>query len=951
MINFNNRLGKNRGRLGVTGLALLVFLLFNLLGAAALAASQTPPEISSPPPAAVASLLSLPPVAGGPGGVLLQAPDVVTPNLQVATTPTPTLPLTATPSYSFSLAALGFEGGSTLNSPAGRAEYTFRIPENWLIETDGLLELDLSYAYNQVQAENIPALFGDLTISLDNQTLEVFTIETPELNHFRLRIPLPVALLSNPDRPQHAISLRFDAGLLCNIPHQAKLLVHPNSAIFFDYEQRPLELDLGRYPWPFFQRTFTPDQVRFVLPAAPASQDASNALALAAQLGSLTLRQMVISATTDSLFLDAQPVTSEEHLIVLGRPQDNELISFLNEEIELPVSLHRQQLELVSQGPAAVAPGGTFTYTFTLTNSLDRVVNLRVLNALSNRAELVECTPICTSSNDLITWDSLALASNGTLELSLTLKASETLSGTRLENTVSVIGANLGPLSADTLTASVERALSSPELQQTQVNLDDYFFFYNGQAVAKEDGIVQEVLSPWQEDRAILIVTGLTEEAVRKASQAMSSRTRFPGLNGPVALVQDALAPSEMVEPASAATDIQTFGDLGYVDKIIRGETSQGSPYSFFVPFGWRLSEGAAVDLYFNHSQLLDFQNSSLSVLLNGQPMTTIGLDEKTATDGQLHLDLTEANVRTGQSNLLIVQVEMSLPGECADPDGEQAWFLIKGSSTINLAHEEEETSFNLVNLMYPFDATESLADLLIMLPQEPTLEEWDVALNLAEVLGNSAAGRAMQPIAILGETDTPDDLADYNIIAIGRPSRQPLIQEINDQLPQPFMAGSDQIEQKLDNIIFRLPPGLDLGYLQLIASPWNETRAVLALTGTTDEGLLQAATVLARTPWLLTEGNLALIREGRTTSLETRAISSTEMAEAMTTVVPELTPVATVTPTTTPTPMPALSIAQPPQVQGSRPIWLIPMIVLTGLIVVASFAIAFWQMRRRVSS
>jgi hypothetical protein len=112
-----------------------------------------------------------------------------------------------------------------------------------------------------------------------------------------------------------------------------------------------------------------------------------------------------------------------------------------------------------------------------------------------------------------------------------------------------------------------------------------------------------------------------------------------------------------------------------------------------------------------------------------------------------------------------------------------------------------------------------------------------------------------------------------------------------------------------------------------------------------------QEYTYMVQKPWLLAEGNLALVREGRATSLETRDTSSAKMATAVATVVPEFTPVATVTPTATPIPAPAFSIVQPSRPQGSRPIWLIPMIVLTGLIVVVSFTVAFWQMRRRISS
>jgi len=885
----------------------------------------------------------------------------VVPALQSMATPTATLQIKNTSVYSFSLAGLGYDE-VTLNSPSGTAEYSFRLPETWSI-TDGELNLDFSYVFNRTDIEGSPVQFGDLTVKLDSQTLRVFTIDEEILDNYQLRVPLPLALLDNPDKTQHDIELILDAGFLCEVPHKAKLVIHPTSFIVLNYGQRPLVLDLNRYPLPFYQRAFEPDLIRFVLPAQPTTDDVGHAVSIAAKLGDLTDNGVVISATTD---LDLNhPSTSppilDEHLIVIGQPQDNQFLMFLNDTVDLPVSLHQRQLGLVTQGPTSVAPDGTYTYLFTITNTVDRVVNLSAINSLSAYAKLVNCVPDCIENNDdnTIIWNNSSLAPNETLKLSLTFKVADTRTGIAIENTITVVEADLGPVNADTLASTVVTDTTGIEPQISVAGEEDYFFMYNGRAVAREDGVVQEVLSPWREDRAVLIITGLSNEAVKKAAQAMSSAARFPGMSGVVALVRDVLPPSVVADPTT--TGERTFADLGYSSNRVvpgGGEPKQ-IDYYFQVPYGWQLTNDAFLELYFSHSQLLDYEDSGLTVLLNKQPLISIAFSEETADDGQARVNLADA-YKYG-SNRLTLKVDASMPGTCVDSD--QAWTLIKSSSKIFLAHDEETgLDFDFDIYPYPFYLNPALTDLLFVLPDTPTNDELEHVLRLAAALGNSAAGKTILPTVIMGSDLPPQTLADYQIIALGRPSRNTLIQQANSQLPQPFLPGSDQIDQQLDDVTFRLPSDLTLGYLQLIPSPWNEKRALLVVTGTTDESVDWAADVLANRAGTLRKGNLALIRDdNEVKTIDTRTLISGGAVVAVATAVSETTPLAemdlegtpvvetevTFTPSLPANSTPNISALEQAPGGTNRPAWLIPLVAIAVLIVIVIFVVAFWQSRK----
>jgi len=104
---------------------------------------------------------------------------------------------------------------------------------------------------------------------------------------------------------------------------------------------------------------------------------------------------------------------------------------------------------------------------------------------------------------------------------------------------------------------------------------------------------------------------------------------------------------------------------------------------------------------------------------------------------------------------------------------------------------------------------------------------------------------------------------------------------------------------------------------------------------------------------WAL-KGNLALIKGDQINAVDTRDLTSSGLAMAVGTAVPGMTPAPTVA-ATTPTPLPSsstpdISISEQIPEGTSRPVWLIPLVGITGLVVIAIFAVAFWRARRRAS-
>lgn len=900
--------------------------------------------------------------------------------LQGAVSPTATVPLTATlpaslqagssSAFNFTLADLGYDE-TVLVSPYDAAVYSFRLPESWDIRDNNFLVLDLSYNHSQLSAEP-PSVFGELRVVLDGQVLETIFVDALWI-HQPFRVELPVELLATESR-DHNLELFFNADFFCGVPHKANLLVHPTTLISLNRIVDPPALNLARYPLPVYQRSsFSSDSVYFVLPSTPTETELNSAVGMAAKLGDLTSNNLPISATTDVELSDGLSSLNggvNHHFIVLGRPQNNRMISALNQY--LPVSLYQRQFQISAERPGFVAPGDVVTYTYTVSNTTAKAVTLSVASALSAEAQLQNCSPRCAdgAETNTITWQNISLGPQDTLNLQLSVKASPSLTGTLFENVTTFTQAGSGPVNAATLTSTVVTTPPDVNLPQTVAYKEgDYFFAYNGRAVAETDGIIQEIISPWDKNRVILVVTGLDDLALTKAGYAMSSESKFPGMNGPVAFVEDVILPPEENQEIPAIFE-RTFEQLGYSDRTIKGDVIGEIEYRFNAPYGWVLDEGSFIELYFTHSQLVQYEASGLTVLINDVPVASTAFTEQSSTGGYLNVKLTNSNIRQGRVNRLTLQAILSLQDECLSQElvESRAWLIVSNQSKVRLVRNQEaKLDFNLSYYPNPFYARPDLSDLLISLPAQPVSSEWGYALRLAGSLGSSAGGKTMLPRVTAG-SDLPADaeLANYNIIALGQPSRNFLLRSVSAQLPLPLSPITDQPEQKLDHIKFRLPPDLQLGYIELVVSPWNESRALLTVMGAPDTGLKEAIGVLVDKPWNL-EGNLSVVRDKKANNVDTRLLTSGGLNRSLTmfleteglaiteTTVLTATPEAVASVSTSPLPAPSpqtddLFVDVMPDEEAASPtipVWLIPLVIATALIVIMIFSFAFWQSRR----
>lgn len=458
-----------------------------------------------------------------------------------------------------------------------------------------------------------------------------------------------------------------------------------------------------------------------------------------------------------------------------------------------------------------------------------------------------------------------------------------------------------------------------------------------------------------------LVVTGVNDAAILKAGEALATQAQFPGMSGVQAIVQ-AVQPITIGVPVSQTRDI-SLASLGYSDKVLSAFVSN-LQYTFHIPRGWALVSDATLDLHTSHSVALTAMSATMQVYLNYVPIYSALLTPENSENVWRTISIPARRLDPGV-NYLTFELTGNFP-QCLDMRfANGLWLAVYADSTVHIPHATISTTFNLSDFPRPFDELEDLSNVIIVLPESLEAAESAGVLRLAAALGAAGGGERIRPQVLLGVLPDEALSASAHIIAIGEPTRNPLITALNDHLPQPFITGTNQIRQQVDDVIYRLPPDYSLGFVQELPSPWNRERALLVVTGSTAEGVAWALEALTNEDLAgKLNGNLAtLIEKGEMRVTDTRGTPDpyAEITRTPPTLVTTMTPEATVTPmpasptptatpapTHTPTPdsAPEAIESSPSVTVTTRPRWLAPLLVLSLIAVIAVVVLALRRTR-----
>ncbi|MBI5950958.1 MAG: cellulose biosynthesis cyclic di-GMP-binding regulatory protein BcsB [Chloroflexi bacterium] len=436
-----------------------------------------------------------------------------------------------------------------------------------------------------------------------------------------------------------------------------------------------------------------------------------------------------------------------------------------------------------------------------------------------------------------------------------------------------------------------------------------------------DDGFVQMGVSPWNPARAVLFAGGNTDVGVVKAAQAVSSGMLQPGSRPNLAVISQVNA-SVKVPPV---LEDRTLASLGYANRTISGYGFSSLDYNFYIPPGQAAGEGAYFNLMYTHTALLDTDSSSLLVVINDQKIGSQRFSEETSKQlNTLKVNI-PANILRSGDNRLSVRAELEPLNFCSQNIDNTLWMTVNNASLIHLplVTSESDVPSQLLSLnqyYIPFLNSPTL-DMVgfVVAKSDPT--SWDIAAALAADLGRRSSGQVLGPEVVFTDAVPDSFIQNHDLIVIGRASQLPIIAGMADAMPAPFEANSDQASERNMTVTYRLEPNASVGYFQLFTSPYGSKYSVLAILGSTEEGLSWSGNVL-KTSSLRSRlaGNFAVINREQILTTDTRVgivsnLSATAVPGALPTVV-------------------SLSPNGTPVVQG-RPAWILPSILITSVLII----------------
>jgi hypothetical protein len=419
---------------------------------------------------------------------------------------------------------------------------------------------------------------------------------------------------------------------------------------------------------------------------------------------------------------------------------------------------------------------------------------------------------------------------------------------------------------------------------------------------------------------------------VNKAAQAVSSGRVLIYENPALAYVADV----QLLSRSLPVVEDFTLQSLGYRTETISGIGLNSLQYLFNASKEQLNSKDSTIDLIYYHSGLLDYGLSSFSVELNDQVIASTAFSEESEQLATLQITIPPGLLRFGE-NRLTVTARLFAVTSCDSTGFSNPWLTISDQSSLHLPATTDTNAVSpwLLDLkFYPdlFMTHSELGDVAFVLP-EANPSTWKIAGQVAYDLGRSA-NPLISNLEVVYADEVPQPVLDEkSLIVIGRASTVPFLSQINDQLPAPFDLENDTATESNMQIVYRIPSGMSVGYLELMISPFNIEKQILVLAGNTEDGLVMAGNALLQSALRSQLTGVFAITNG--TQVAT-ANASSSFSAVGTLVPPEQALISTPFPSSSSVPS-----------TMATPSWLFPVLIasgiavllIMGLVVVSAFA------------
>jgi hypothetical protein len=364
--------------------------------------------------------------------------------------------------------------------------------------------------------------------------------------------------------------------------------------------------------------------------------------------------------------------------------------------------------------------------------------------------------------------------------------------------------------------------------------------------VAEETGVLQIIPSNVNQLFTFVTITGETDMAITRAAKAFANPPiganyqlmlvdyDFPRNTGVTPLEEVVIDQATGIE---ASRSLFTFETLGYRERTSLGIGLQRFFISFYVPRDVIIDDDLTLTVNYLYSDAIDRNSSNMAVYMNNQPVGNLPMSETPTEIQTAEVTIKKENVVQGSVNVIRIDGQVNITLICEDYDPAIYWLTVFADSELTIPYTKVTSAVDIAPIVNPIVPFAFEPNHVVILGPNPNNAQMNALADVYNQFGSLNNSTDFDVTFSLEDDVDLSQYPDHDVLMIGLPTSSLFIEQINDRLPQPFTAGSNNLQQLIGQTAYQLVPGIDMGVIQAIPSQENPARMISLLTGTSEQG------------------------------------------------------------------------------------------------------------------
>lgn len=340
-----------------------------------------------------------------------------------------------------------------------------------------------------------------------------------------------------------------------------------------------------------------------------------------------------------------------------------------------------------------------------------------------------------------------------------------------------------------------------------------------------------------KDTRPTLVVTSKDESLLIKAGRMAANTELMSQLTSERKVIDN----STIVDkPAAGISSDVTLTETG---DTLTGPNHREQTYFIALPSNRSIADSGKISLDFRYAENLDFNRSLVTVSINDTPIGSKKLTKELAGGDTLTLNVPQ-NLGISGDFSVKVAFDLEMQNAVCTPNKDQMpWAYIGKESLLHL-NTKDRTDLLLDNYPYPFLRDGIYNQVAVVLPQEMDDYAYQTLGNIFSLLGQYTSGNAGDVHYYTDEVSA-DNLKNNNILVIGSYNNNKVIRDNNAKLYFRYSQDGATLVSN-EKLSIEEQYGAEIGTLQLVESPYESGRGLMAVTAVNAEDYYLASKLLA---------------------------------------------------------------------------------------------------------